>query len=144
MKVTRLCDCDFKILNSAEVEDNIDEILFNLDFESILSACNHVGFVCHVDNPDIEIRDLKYQVKNMLVDCYSRLDRKLIVAIDTFNIITDKPAPESIKIQMAIGGFYYDVEYYFTPNTIGDADTPYRKKLYTEVNFVLAGWSNHD
>jgi hypothetical protein len=127
MSTTKLTECTFRVISISEIEANIDDILFNLDFDTILKVANLVGF--GGINADTYASDLKYNVKNALIGCYLSLDSKAYRASKQLD--NDE---EFYECEMSTGGFHYLTQYY--PES--------EKKLYTSVKFVITDWNNYD
>jgi hypothetical protein len=104
----KIADLKLQNIDLFEVEDNIDDILFNIDVDTIVKVMEFVGWSWGDSDKIIpDATDIRKHIKNSLLELYQRLDKKLY-PVDWIN-----SKEQSIKLSQSSGGFEYRVEYYF-------------------------------
>lgn len=126
-------------IKDEEISQNLDNILFNLDFDKIHQVMELFkwGWIS-VEGDTPTKPELMYEVKKQLLHLYKNLDIK-VDQYYTKNYKDEYLLTEFVERSFKIGGFEYKSTYWFVPSVLQEG-----KQLYTEVNFILTGWHNSD
>lgn len=140
-----LMNTEFKFLNKAEVEENIDYMMFNLDFDKITSVMEFTKWSWNNEGTP-EKYEIQRKLKTMLLSYYKILDDKILHSRKSMSL-DDLYKQEELKhdsefcyeTSSMLGGFDITVKYFpCASKEVKD------KHLYTVVKFVLESFDNYD
>lgn len=129
----------FKVLKDEEISDNLDYVLFNLDFDRIQKVMEFLEWDwIGIEGKSPSNSELMYKVKANLLNAYAKLDTKIEYHYNnSTKLVFDEN--DVVEYTTSTGGFQYNTSYFLVSSSIQKD-----RHLYTEVNFILTGWHNHD